>query len=57
MQPRFIVRRSQTDQRYSVWDSEADVVAMSEGRTCADFDMQDAFDAADHLNVQDAKKK
>jgi hypothetical protein len=57
MRPRFIVRRSQVDQRYSVWDSETDVVAESEGRSWADLDMQDAFDAADKLNVQNTPPK
>jgi hypothetical protein len=51
MRPRFIVRRSQVDQRYSVWDSETDTVAESEGRAHTDPDIQDAFDAADKLNA------
>lgn len=57
MRPRYIVRRSQADQRYSVWDSEMNAVAVSEGRAWADLDMQDAFDAADKLNVQNTSPK
>jgi hypothetical protein len=48
---------SQSDQRYSVWDSEVNAVAQLEGRTCADLDMQDAFDAADQLNAQGTPPK
>jgi hypothetical protein len=51
MRLRYSVRRSHSDQRYSIWDSEIDAVAVSEGRTFADLDMQDAFDAADKLNA------
>ena len=57
MRLRYVVRRSQSDQRYSVWDSETNVVAVSEGRTWADLDMQDAFDAADMLNLQGAQQQ
>ena len=57
MRLRYVVRRSQSDQRYSVLDSETNVVAVSEGRTWADLDMQDAFDAADMLNLQGAQQQ
>jgi hypothetical protein len=39
------------------WDRETDTVAVSDGRTWADLDMQDAFDAADKLNAGGAQQQ
>lgn len=57
MRLRYNVRRSHSDQRYSIWDSETDAVAVSEGRTFADLDVLDAFDAADRLNAAPAQQQ
>jgi hypothetical protein len=57
MRPRFIVRRSREDQRYSVWDTQTETAAVSDGRTCTDLGMEDAFNQADLLNTQDALSK
>jgi hypothetical protein len=51
MPPRFIVRRGHGEPRYSVWDTQKDEAAASDGRKCTDLDMDEAFALADSLNA------
>jgi hypothetical protein len=53
MPSRYIVRRPDGEQRYSVWDTETDKVAVSEFRECRDLGFDDAFKITDRLNSHD----
>jgi hypothetical protein len=57
MLPRYIVRRAQGEQRYSVWDNEKSRIAVPEHRECADLSFDDAFKMADDLNAQNVQPK
>ena len=37
MPPRYIVRRTADERRYSVWDNDNDQVAVSDYRECIDL--------------------
>jgi hypothetical protein len=57
MLPRYIVRRAQGEQRYSVWDNEKSRIAVPEHRESADLSFDDAFKMADDLNAQNVQPK
>lgn len=55
MAPRYIVRRLDGEQRYSVWDNERDAAAIFDERECFDLDFGAAFEIADKLNSPDLR--
>lgn len=55
--PRYIVRRVQSDQRYSVWDNDNNKIAVFDDCECVDLNFDDAFRLADHLNTHITQAK
>lgn len=55
MVPRYIVRRTLGDQRYSIWDNGNNKVARDGERECSNLSFEEAFNIADILNAEDTK--
>ena len=51
MPPRYIVRREQGANRYSVWDKETNRLAVFDDRECTGLSFNDAFNMTDRLNL------
>jgi uncharacterized OB-fold protein len=57
MQPQYIVRRPQGEQRYSVWDTRNNRLAVSECGECGNLSFDEAFNTADRLNTETVQPK
>jgi ribosomal protein L7/L12 len=51
--PRYVVRRTKDERRYSVWDNDTGKVAVLKYRECTDLGFEDAFRIVDSLSAME----